>query len=160
MEMNGNIEEIEKLLVRPREWQYQGEVDIKKRPKNSLLTNGDIEFEQGVPLAPFSSKQNDEIERITLQRIREGTFDNHTYNTMQKVEVVEETYETADLEINEILSLYNEIEGDLMRMTDFGNNGFVPDCEIVMVKSEEPSKKRHPGRRSLGKIKNVTVLEK
>lgn len=158
--MPKDIEEIEKLLVKPKEWKYMGEVDVNKRPKDSLLTQNEIDFEQGPPLVPFSSKQNDEIERITLQRIRERTFDNHMYSTAQKVEVVEEVYATEDLEIKDIIALYNEIEGDLMKITDFGNNGFVPDCEIRTIKNETVRADKRPGSRSLDKIKNVTLLRK
>lgn len=157
--MSKNIEEIERSLVGPKEWKYLGEVDVKKRPKNSLLTQREIEFEQGVPFVPFSSKQNDEIERMTLQRIRERTFDNHVYRGVQKVEVVEEMYETEDLEIKDIVALYNEIEGDLMRITDFGSNGFAVDCEVRVVESEAVGVGKKPVKH-LDKIKNVTVLGK
>jgi U3 small nucleolar RNA-associated protein MPP10 len=158
--MGADLREIEKLLVKPKEWRYLGEVDKTKRPKNSLLSQRDIEFKQGVPLVPLSSKQNNEVERITLQRIREGTFDNYEFKVTREVEVIEEVYETKDLELSEIVALYNEIEEDLMRITDFGCIGFMPDCEIKVVDKETPrpvKKKRMSS--SLSKIRNVTVLK-
>lgn len=158
--MSRSIEEVERMLVEAKEWKYMGEVDTRKRPKNSLLKQEEIDFEQGPPLIPFSCKQNDEIERITLQRIREGTFDNHTYNTKEKVEVMEEVYDTEDLEIKDIICLYNEIEGDLMKITDFGNNGFMLDSEVRIVEDEVCGGRKKPNTRSLDKIKNVTVLKK
>ncbi|AFN82356.1 U3 small nucleolar ribonucleoprotein component Mpp10 [Encephalitozoon romaleae SJ-2008] len=160
--MNESIEEIEKLLVKPKEWKYAGEVDIKKRPKNSLLEREEIDFKQGPPLIPFSSKQDSEVESITLQRIREGTFDNHEYNIKEVVEIVDEVPDTENPECKDIISLYNEIEGDLMQIVDFGNNGFVPDCEIRIVQGKEdgsgPRKKLDV--KSLDRIRNVTVLKK
>ncbi|ADM10883.1 U3 small nucleolar ribonucleoprotein component Mpp10 [Encephalitozoon intestinalis ATCC 50506] len=159
--MNENIEEIEKLLVKPKEWKYAGEVDIRKRPKNSLLTEEDIDFRQGPPLLPFSSKQDSEIESITLQRIREGTFDNHEYNTKKVAEVTDEILDVDNLEFKDVLSLYNEIEGDLMQIVDFGNNGFTPDCEIKIVQEEKASlPKKRLEVKSLDRIRNVTVLKK
>jgi U3 small nucleolar RNA-associated protein MPP10 len=158
-EMDIDLKKIERLLVKPKEWKHMGEVDRMKRPKNSLLSQKDIDFKQGIPLAPLSSKQNDEIERVTIQRIREGTFDNHEFKAAKEVEVVEEVYETTNLELNDIIMLYNEIEGDLMKITDFGNGGFVPDSEIKIAREEapKPMKKRKVG--SLSKIRNVTVIQ-
>ncbi|KAG5858861.1 U3 small nucleolar RNA-associated protein [Encephalitozoon hellem] len=160
--MDERIEEIEKLLVKPKEWKYAGEVDVRKRPKNSLLEQEEIDFKQGPPLVPFSSKQDSEIESITLQRIREGTFDNHEYNVKEVVEIADELPDTDDLECKDILSLYNEIEGDLMQIVDFGNNGFVPDCEIRIVQGKESSSgtKKKLDVKSLDRIRNVTVLKK
>nr|AGE96103.1 hypothetical protein ECU01_0330 [Encephalitozoon cuniculi] len=159
--MDKKIEEIEKLLVKPKEWKYAGEVSARKRPKNSLLVQEEIDFKQGPPLIPFSSKQDDEVERIALQRIREGTFDNHAYNIREEVDIADEIPEVGDLESNDILALYNEIEGDLMQIVDFGNNGFVPDSEIRMVReTEKPlASRKKPGAKSLDGIKNVTVLK-
>ena len=155
------IEEIEKLLVKPKEWKYAGEVDVRKRPKNSLLTQEEIAFEQGVPLVAFSSKQNDEVERVTLQRIREGTFDNHVYSAKEQVEIADEVEEAECAEAKDVVSLYNEIEGELMGIVDFGNCGFVPDCEVRAVEaSKAPAVRRRPDSKALGRIKNVTVLKR
>lgn len=159
--MDRSIEEIEKLLVKPKEWRYAGEVDMRRRPKNSLLTQEEIDFEQGPPLVAFSSRQNDEVERLTLQRIREGTFDNHVYNAKEQVEMADDVDEADDAETKDIVSLYNEIEGDLMAMVDFGNGGFVPDCEVRVVQgSGTPVARRRLDSKALGRIKNVTVLKR
>ncbi|KAM0672273.1 U3 small nucleolar ribonucleoprotein [Ordospora colligata] len=158
------IEEIEKFLVKDKEWKHMGEVDKSKRPKDSLLAQKEIDFRQGPPLVPFSSKQNDEIERVTLKRIREGTFDNYEYKTKHVVEVVDAVDDVNEVECEEtkdIISLYNEIEGDLMNMVDFGNNGFVPDAEVRSVRIEEAGiNKKKQNTKCLDKIKNVTVIKK
>ncbi|KAH9412122.1 hypothetical protein HK407_01g00130 [Ordospora pajunii] len=155
------IEEIEKLLVKDKEWRHMGEVDKTKRPKDSLLAQKEIDFRQGPPLVPFSSKQNDEIERVTLKRIREGTFDNYEYKIKQVIEVVDDVDSVECEEANDIIALYNEIEGDLMKMVDFGNNGFVPDAEVRSVRIEEARMgKKKQSISCLDKIKNVTVIRK
>ncbi|KAF9764053.1 U3 small nucleolar ribonucleoprotein MPP10 [Nosema granulosis] len=149
-----NLKEIEQELVKKKDWQLMGEVDEFKRPANSLLSKKDIDFDVSEQFEPISSKQNLDIQRLTLQRLREGTFDNYSYSFKEEVVVEEEGCEDGD-----ILELYNEIESELLKISDFGSLGFLPDVkiEIKEEKMKEPKKKLKA--KDLEKIKNVTVLK-
>ncbi|EOB14435.1 hypothetical protein NBO_28g0074 [Nosema bombycis CQ1] len=152
------LSEIEKQLVKKKDWLYTGEVDSKKRPLNSLLSTKDIDFEVADQFEPISSKQNSEIQRLTLQRLREGTFDNFSFNFKEEI-CVEEEEDVLDLDL---VTLFNEIEGELIKISDFGSIGFLPDVKIKIKEEKIKGGKVKEGKKkvkNLEKVKNVTVLK-
>lgn len=150
----GDLRKIEEELVREKDWQLMGEIDEFKRPTNSLLSKKEIDFDVADQFEPISSKQNVDIQRMTLQRLREGTFDNYSYAFKEEVIVDEEGVDDGD-----ILELYNEIESELMKISDFGALGFLPDVKIEKKEEKEKKTKRIQKVKDLDKIKNVTVLK-
>lgn len=157
--MEDKIKKIEKQLIEPKEWKYMGEVDIYKRPKDSLLTQQKIEFEQASTLVPFSTKMNGEFEKITYRRLKERAFDNYVFSANKEIEMVEEVYETKELDKIEIVKIYNEIESELLKIADFGNFGFVPDVEIRVIKEDVVERKVN-AKKFLDKSRNVTFIKK
>lgn len=153
-----DITEIEKNLIKKKDWQYLGEVDNKKRPVNSLLKKKEIQYDVTELIEPISTKQSIEIQKMTLQRIREGTFDNYDF-TVENIETEEELVNNEE-ENEDILQLYNEIESELLKISDFGSIGYMPDIEIVStIKKEVKKDKKKLKAKTLGNIKNVTVLK-
>lgn len=153
-----NIKEIEKNLIKKKDWQFLGEVDSKKRPVNSLLNKKEIHYDVTEQIEPISTKQNLEIQKMTLQRLREGTFDNFDFSKEYTVE--EEEIEKNEEDNKDIVDLYNEIESELLKISDFGSFGYMPDTEIVSVTKKEVKKdKKKLKAKTLGNIKNVTVLK-
>lgn len=145
-----DLRKIEEELVKEKDWQLMGEIDEFKRPTNSLLTKKEIDFDVEDHFEPISTKQNVDIQRMTLQRLREGTFDNYSYSFKEEVVVEEDGQEDGD-----ILELYNEIESELMKISEFG---FLPDVKIEIKEEKEIKIKKKV--QDLGNIKNVTVIQK
>lgn len=118
-----NIHKIEKSLVEKKNWMHSGEVKASARPQNSLL-NADVEFDTAIFNVPISAEQSSEIQRYINQRFKEKTFDNYEFQEA-KEKIVEEVYDVEMVETNkEIIELYDELERELLRMTDYGNDGF------------------------------------
>ncbi|EEQ82970.1 hypothetical protein NCER_100234 [Vairimorpha ceranae BRL01] len=152
-----NLSDIEKELIKTKDWRYKGEVDKFKRPVNSLLTEKDINYDVAEKLEPISNKQNIEIMKMTLQRLREGTFDNYDFTVTQ---IEEEELEYNEEENKDVVELYNEIESELLKISDFGSFGFMPDTEVKsFLKAEVKQDKKRKNVKSLENIKNVTVLK-
>ncbi|WUR03911.1 U3 small nucleolar RNA-associated protein (MPP10) [Vairimorpha necatrix] len=148
--------EIEKELIKKKDWKYLGEVDKKKRPLNSLLTKNDFSYDVTEQIESISQKQNVEIMKMALLRVREGTFDNYDFTVVEKQE---EEIEYNEEENKDVVELYNEIESELLKISDFGSFGFMPDVEIKNYVKNEIKDKRRKNVKSLGNIKNVTVLK-
>lgn len=120
---DGEIERLEKSLVARKDWRYSGEARASTRPKGSLADE-QVDFETAVFNVPISPDQNSEIARYIHQRFKEKTFDNYHFKEARE-KVVEEVYDTEAIETNkEIIALYDRIEDELKKITDYGNDGF------------------------------------
>ncbi len=115
------IEEIEDILVSKKDWKYGGESRASGRKKNSLM-DLDVDFETAIFNVPFSPEENTAIQRYINQRYREKTFDNYEF-VEKKEKIVEEIYDVEVCETNkEIIALYEEIEKELKKLVDYGND--------------------------------------
>lgn len=123
MSKEESIAELEKRLVSKKSWAYGGETHASARPEGSLM-EADIEFDTSVFNVPFSKDQNEELLRYVARRYKEKTFDNHEFKEV-KEPVIEDLFKVEACETNkEILSMYEKIEKELLRLTDYGNDGF------------------------------------
>lgn len=70
------MEKLEERHVADKEWQEIGEVDAKKRPKNSLVEEGKLTFEHAHKAKPVISEEvTRDLESIIISRIVSGIFD-------------------------------------------------------------------------------------
>ncbi|KAF2740633.1 Mpp10 protein [Polyplosphaeria fusca] len=70
------IRRLEAANVAKKAWQVSGEVTAKQRPINSLLEEGDLEFERaGKPVPVITAEVSEDIEAIIKRRILAGEFD-------------------------------------------------------------------------------------
>ncbi|KAI5169794.1 hypothetical protein PAEPH01_1002 [Pancytospora epiphaga] len=121
--MADNPKSIEKSLVAPKDWKYAGETRASARPKNALL-DIDIDFDTTLLNIPLTNEQNSEIFKHVLQRFKEKTFDNYEFTSACHIAEVS-LPDIQKCETNkEILSLYENIENELRKITDWGNDGF------------------------------------
>lgn len=153
-----DLKKIEQDLIKPKSWEHFGEVDKTKRPVNSLLSKQDLSYAVTDKIEPISVKQNNEILKLTLQRLREGTFDNYNFEFITEFDQEEEKVEEEEENVEDIELLYNEIEGLLLGISDFGRFGYMPDTKFVVKKKVE-IKSNKKNVKSLQNIKNVTVLQ-
>lgn len=117
------IRKIEEELSKPRDWKYTGEARACHRPHNSLLSSN-LEFDSALFNIPISATENASITKYIAQRFREKTFDNYEFKE-RKLEIKEEEYDTTLLESSkEIIKLYETIENEINRMTDYRNDQF------------------------------------
>lgn len=155
-----DLKKIEQELIKEKNWEYFGEVDKTKRPLNSLLNKKDLSYTVNDKPEPISAKQNNEIYKMTIQRLREGTFDNYNFEfTEEENQEIEKNDDEKFEDIEDIELLYNDIEGLLLSISDFGRFGYMPDTKFVVKKKVEIETNRK-SIKSLQNIKNVTVLQK
>ncbi|KAG2375049.1 hypothetical protein C9374_010053 [Naegleria lovaniensis] len=70
------MEELEGRHIADKDWQEIGEVDAKKRPKNSLVEEGKLTFEHAHKAKPVITEEvTRDLESIIISRIVSGIFD-------------------------------------------------------------------------------------
>mmetsp|Transcript_48640 Transcript_48640/g.95355 ORF Transcript_48640/g.95355 Transcript_48640/m.95355 type:complete len:702 (+) Transcript_48640:52-2157(+) len=73
--MNKQIQEHEERLLQPRSWDLSGEVDVKKRPADSLLET-DLDFEYASkPTEDITEESTSNLEALIKQRIMDEAWD-------------------------------------------------------------------------------------
>ncbi len=75
MRLQGQIDELESKIVKPREWDQMGEMSAAKRPADSLLEK-DLDFQYAGKVAEAITEEvTHELEELIKQRIIDGVFD-------------------------------------------------------------------------------------
>ncbi|CAI6338277.1 unnamed protein product [Periconia digitata] len=70
------IRKLEAANVAKREWQLSGEARAADRPMNSLLEEGELDFERaGKPIPVITQEVSEDIESLIKRRILAGEFD-------------------------------------------------------------------------------------
>ena len=93
-------------------------IDAKCRTKNSLFKK-ELDFETTVLAPSTTKKEQNEIDEYVKMRFKERTFDNYEYKVI-KEEIPEEVYNYELCTKNqEIMSLWEDIEECIDRLTYF-----------------------------------------
>lgn len=157
-----------------RDWRLMGEIDARSRPRNSLASGVQVDYERAKCAGALSEKDDREIQRLLKERIREGKFDNFEYGVGDRDETsAEDTDEDMgagqDQEVSRenLDALFQEIKCELDALTSACGAWHSADTRMYAEKRSEPEKKPavRAGRRDaksmrvLKKAKNVKVLK-
>lgn len=116
---NDEIENIERDLIKDKNWKYTGESESKKRPVNSLLS-ADLDFDTNHTNIAITKEESNNIYKYICLRFKEKTFDNYEFKEIEP-EVIEENYDLKLIETNkEIFEMYDKIEREIKKMVDYG----------------------------------------
>lgn len=155
-----------------KNWRYTGEVSKEDRPINSLLDTN-ILFDQNRPNVPISKDSEAELKKIILRRLKEKQFDNFipkkkedtVFEDNEKVES-ESQYE-EDMTKEEMVELFWEIDAELNKICNFGNNCVIGVEKInekkifeekkIDRKKENRKKKTEKLLKEMKKNKNVKI---
>ncbi|KAM0675305.1 u3 small nucleolar ribonucleoprotein MPP10 [Gurleya vavrai] len=148
-------------------WQHRGEVSKKDRPTDSLL-NTHILFDQSRPTNPIQKDTETLLKNIVKRRLKEKNFDNFIEKKkdlfLEDIEEIQESEESDEMTKEEMVKLFWNIDSELAKMCDFGNQTSFGVVENDKKMFEEKKEKRKRNKKEenivkeLKKNKNVKFL--
>lgn len=157
-----------------RDWRHMGEIDARSRPRNSLASGVQVDYERSKSSRALSEKDDREIQRLLKERVREGRFDNFEYGICNRDETsaedaAEDMTAAQDQEVKreDLDVLFQEIKCELDALTSACGAWHSADTRMYAEKRSVPEQKPavHAGRRDaksmrvLKKARNVRVLK-
>lgn len=115
LELQEQIEQLEKEAVAEKKWALKGEVDIKARPEDALLTE-DIEFDRTAkPVPIITNEVTESLEDLIRRRIKNYEFDDLQRRTFNDItnKPYKPKFEISDAKSNKSLAeIYEaDVEG-------------------------------------------------
>ncbi|KAG0435980.1 hypothetical protein DMUE_4444 [Dictyocoela muelleri] len=138
------------------DWRNKGEIDSKNRPIDSLLSL-ETSFKR---LSKETIIDEDSIDRLVKQRIRDKLFDNHEIIELNTNDIDDDYVVNGEIDPNiNLYELYEEISADLDKICCvFRPKYLCIDKEIKKAKPKKSFSKKKQALGILKKSKNVEIL--